>query len=106
MTRPSAVVPTAPRAGALLALDNTLALPCILRRLVHTLFDLYFESRAELCRRWRVVFYRENASRPNARSGGRSPRPETGMRARDTNARVVCTRWDDPGGEASPRGPC
>jgi len=28
------------------------------------------------------------------------------MRARGTTALVVCTRRDDPGGEASPRGPC
>jgi len=28
------------------------------------------------------------------------------MRAQDTTARVVCTRRDDPSGEASPRGPC
>ena len=43
---------------------------------------------------------------PNARSGGRSRHSEWGMRARDTTARVVCTRRDDPGGEASPLGPC
>ena len=37
---------------------------------------------------------------------GRSRHSEMYMRARDTTARVVCTRRDDPGGEASPRGPC
>jgi hypothetical protein len=37
---------------------------------------------------------------PNARSGGRSRHSELGMRARDTTARVVCNREDDPGGEA------
>jgi len=43
---------------------------------------------------------------PKARSGGRSRRSEMGTRARYTTERVVYSHRDDPGGEASPRGPC
>jgi len=41
---------------------------------------------------------RNSSAGPNARSGGRSRHSESGMRARDTTARVVCTRQDNPGG--------
>jgi len=90
-------------AGALLALDGTLALRRVPRRLVHTL-TTHISSRAPsyAAGGMRHVTGKTRAG-PNARCGGRSRRSEMGMRVWDT---TVCTRWDDPGGEASPRGPC
>ena len=81
-------------------LDGTLALRCVPRRLVHSL-TTNTSSRAPSYAAGGVRhFTGKTRAGPNARSGGRSPRSEVGMRAPETTARVVCIRRDDPGGEA------
>ena len=94
------------KGNELLALDGTLAMRCVSRTRVHTL-TTHTSSRA--------LSYAAGAMRhfsgktragPNARSGGRWRSSVLGMRARDATERVVCSDRDDPGGEASPRGPC
>jgi len=60
----SAVVPTAPRGGRASRVGRH---ACVASHPPPTrahAYDPYFKSRAELCRRWRAAFYRENASRP------------------------------------------
>jgi len=60
----SAVVPTAPRGGRASRVGRH---ACVASRPPPTrahAYDPSFKSRAELCRRWRAAFYRENASRP------------------------------------------
>jgi hypothetical protein len=81
-------------------------LPSVPRRLVHTLTTHTSSHASRYAAGGVWYFIGSTLAGPNARSGGRLRRSETGMRARDTTARVVCIRRDDPGGEASPRGPC
>jgi hypothetical protein len=93
-------------AGALLALDGTRALRCVPHRLLHPL-AIHTSSRApSYAASGARLFTGKTRAGPNARSGGRSRDSELGVRARDTTERVVCSHRDDPGGEASPRGPC
>jgi hypothetical protein len=99
-------VPTASRGGRASRVGRR---ACVALRRMSTrahAYDPYFKSREELCRRWLVAFHRGNASRPECALWRAVAASEMGMRARDTTARVVCTRRDDPGGNASPRGPC
>jgi hypothetical protein len=84
-------------------LDSTLALRCVPRRLVHSR-TTHTSSRAPSYAAGGVRhFTGKTRAGPNARSGGRSRRSALGMRAPHTTAREVCTRWDDPGGQASLR---